>query len=227
MATTTHDHDDLRRAPLRERMAMPRRRGGIVGGLLLLAGIWGALIPFAGPLFDWTIGPDSAFDMTAGRFWLSLVPGLATIAGALVLLLSANRASAAIGAWLALAAGVWFAAGQTASRIWNDGQSLAGEALGGATKQAVESLTYFEGLGALIIALSAFALGRVTIRSVKDALALRGDREDREAAAPPPDEDRTGGGRFRRDRAAGGEAVPPIGAGRRAPAPSDTRHDAG
>ena len=187
---------------------MPRSRGGVSGALLLLAGIWGALIPFVGPTFDWVIGSDTVFDMTEGRFWLSLVPGLAVIAGALILLRSANRASGAFGAWLALAGGAWFVVGPTVSRLWNDGQTLAGTPMGGASKQAFETLTYFEGLGALIVALAALALGRMTVRSHADADHGAHDHAvvDRD---PDHDEhvDRTGTGRFTRD-----------------PAPDEARH---
>ena len=200
-----------------DRLRMPRRRGAAAGTLLLIAGIWGALIPFVGPYFDWVIGPDDAFEMTEGRFWLSLVPGLAVVAGALILTGTANRLSAGTGAWLALVGGAWFVVGPTVSRLINDGASWAGEPLGGPSRQALETLTYYEGLGALIVALAALALGRMTVRDH----AMRDDR------APAEEGARTRGGRFARE----GEAVrgqePPatVTAGRAGTAPPEA--DAG
>ena len=42
------------------RLQMPRSRGAASGFLLILLGAWGALIPFAGPYFDFAFGPNSA-----------------------------------------------------------------------------------------------------------------------------------------------------------------------
>jgi hypothetical protein len=183
------------------RMEMPRKRGSMVGTLLLIAGIWGALIPFVGPYFDWVIGPDNAFDMTEGRFWLSLVPGLAVIAGALILTGAANRISGGVGAWLALAGGAWFVVGATVSRLINDGASWAGEPMGGASKQAFETLTYFEGLGALIVALAAFALGRMTIRDHRDHDLDANVADHDQVADREPRTERERSGRFTREPA--------------------------
>lgn len=181
-----------------DRLRMPRSRGNLIGALLLLAGLWGATIPFTGPYFDWVIGPDNAWDMTAGRFWLSLVPGLAVIAGALILAGASNRLSGGVGAWMALAGGAWFVVGPTVSRLWNGGETIAGTPLGDTGRQAFETLTYFEGLGALIVALSALALGRMTI------LATDEQRESVVVLSPGPGdsapETRTGTGRFTRAR---------------------------
>lgn len=188
------DRDDRARG----RLWMPRSRGGLSGTLLVLAGLWGGLIPFVGPMFDWVVGPDDAWNMTEGRFWLSLVPGLATVVGGVILLRSANRATGGLGAWIALAGGAWFAVGPTVSQIW--ASDWVGQPLGGTTQGALESLTYFTGLGALIVALSAFALGRMTLRAAKDVLAD-------EAVADTADRKRTG--RFHRTRTdEAGDAVP-------------------
>ena len=49
-------------------MRVVRSRGALSGFLLLLLGIWGALIPFVGPYFHYAYSPDSAWTWTAGRF---------------------------------------------------------------------------------------------------------------------------------------------------------------
>ena len=73
------------------------------------------------------------------------------------------------GTWLALAGGIWFVVGQTVSTLWNDGAAQAGTPNGGSSLRAIEELGFFYGLGALIAALAAFALGRLAVRSVRDA----------------------------------------------------------
>lgn len=203
-----NDRDDNARG----RLWMPRSRGGLSGTLLVLAGLWGGLIPFVGPMMDWVIGPDDAWNMTEGRFWLSLVPGIATVVGGVILLRSANRAMGGVGAWIAMAGGAWFAVGPTASRIW--ASDWVGEPLGGPTQAALESLTYFQGLGALIVALSAFALGRMTLRAAKDVVAD-------DTVATTAEKPRTG--RFERARAGDDRDVVP--AGSRAAPPLDLRPD--
>ena len=164
-------------------------------------GAWGALIPFIGPYFGLTIGSDQTWDWSSGRLWLSVVPGVVAFVGGFLLLTSAHRAGAAVGAWLAIAAGAWFVVGPTVSRLWNDGTSAAGAPAGDTNRQVLELLTMFEGLGVLIAVLGAFALGRLAVRGVRDAeLAREADLErERETAhedtaAAAEDE------RFHRDR---------------------------
>src|SRR3954453_12146969 len=62
-------------------MRIPRSRGAISGVLLVALGAWGAIVPFIGPSFNVTIGPDTTFDMTQGRLWLSLLPGVVAALG--------------------------------------------------------------------------------------------------------------------------------------------------
>lgn len=196
-------------------MRVPRTRGAVSGVLLILLGAWGALVPLFGPSLNLTIGPDTSWDLTTGRLWLSLLPGIAVVAGGLMLLLSANRASAGLGAWLALLGGAWFVVGGPVSQLWNGGTSQAGSALGGTARRVLEQLVYFDGLGVLIAALAGLALGRLAVRSVRDAelereaeLAAERDRvaaeRDRRAAAPAATSDEPD--RFARERAAEGTA---------------------
>ena len=195
--TRTHEPDGGRAAHAGDvgRFAMPRTRGAATGALLVILGTWGAVIPLIGPYFDFVIGPDDAWDMTAGRFWLSLLPGVAVVAGGSLLLAAANRASATLGAQIALAGGIWFAIGPVMSRLWNDGVSQTGPALGGTGRQVAEQLAYHPGLGVLVTALAGIALGRVTTRSVSDVERLERDRELATAPAheptmPPPEDER-------------------------------------
>ncbi|SFB51269.1 hypothetical protein SAMN05216266_11561 [Amycolatopsis marina] len=151
-------------------LSMQRSRGAVSGTLLVPLGIWGALIPFIGPYFNVAFGSDQAWVFSGDRFWLSILPGVVVMLGGLLLAPSANRLTGGLGAWLALAGGVWFVIGPVVSQLWGAGGAGApiGQPLGGAGMRTLEQLVAFYGLGALITTLAAFALGRLTVRSVKD-----------------------------------------------------------
>lgn len=152
------------------RMAMRRSRGAVSGTLLVVLGIWGAIIPFVGPYFNYAFGVTAPWFFTWDRLWLNILPGAAVFLGGLILGPSANRASGGFGAWLALTGGIWFTVGPVISQLWRAGGPGApiGEPLGATWWQMLEQIGYFYGLGALVTALAAFALGRLSMRSVRD-----------------------------------------------------------
>lgn len=158
---------DTRVRPRGGRMRMPRSRGAMSGFLLILLGAWGALIPFVGPLLDFAYSPDRAWAWTAGRGWLEVLPGAVTVLGGLLLLMSGNRATAMLGGWLAVAGGAWFIVGRALAGPLGLGDAGVPLAATEAKHVALE-LTYFYGLGALIVFLGAAALGRISVRSVRD-----------------------------------------------------------
>lgn len=149
------------------RMRMPRSRGATSGFLLILLGAWGALAPFIGPLFNFAYSPDQAWMWTTGRGWLEVLPGAVTVLGGLLLLMSRNRATASLGGWLAVAGGVWFIIGRAVAGPLNLGDAGSPVAATEAKRIALE-LLFFYGLGALIVFLGAAALGRISVRSVRD-----------------------------------------------------------
>ena len=149
------------------RMTIPRSRGAASGFLLVLLGLWGALVPFIGPNFDFAFTPDQAWTWTTGRGWLEVLPGIVTVLGGLVLLTSRNRATAVLGSWLSVAGGAWFVIGRALAGPLGLGDAGAPIA-DTETKRVWLDLTYFYGLGAVIIFLGALALGRVSVRSVRD-----------------------------------------------------------
>ena len=158
---------DTRVHARRGRLQMPRSRGAASGFLLILLGAWGAIIPFAGPNFDFAFGSDQAWIWTAARGWLEVLPGAATVVGGLLLLASRNRATAMLGGWLTVLAGAWFVVGRALAGPLGIGDVGAPVAVTD-DKRAVLELTYFYGLGALIVFLGAVALGRLSVRSVRD-----------------------------------------------------------
>ena len=153
-------------------MRIRRRKGALDGFLLIVLGLWGAFIPFVGPYFNFSVGPTDTWHYTTDRLWLSILPGAAVAIGGLILLMSRHRVTAVFGGWLALAGGVWFVVGQQVSTLWNHGQSISGPLYGGTTRRFLEQMGYFDGLGVVVVALAAFALGRLAVRSVRDAAYL-------------------------------------------------------
>lgn len=149
------------------RFRMPRSRGAASGFLLILLGIWGGLIPFVGPNFDFAFSPDQQWVWTAARGWLEVLPGAATAIGGLLLLTSRNRFTAMLGGWLTVLAGAWFVVGPALAGPLRLGDPGAPVAATEAKRVAIE-LTYFYGLGALIIFFGAIALGRLSVRSARD-----------------------------------------------------------
>jgi hypothetical protein len=173
------------------RLRIPRSRGAASGFLLIVLGAWGALIPFIGPYFDFAYTPDQAWMWTSARGWLEVLPGAATVVGGLLLLSSRNRATAMLGGWVTVIAGAWFVVGELFAGMLNTGDIGAPVASTDA-KRALLELTYFFGLGALIIFLGAVALGRLSVRSLRDISYARRPVGATERQAEPVAEARTG-----------------------------------
>ncbi|MFZ0833692.1 MAG: hypothetical protein WAM92_11510 [Mycobacterium sp.] len=175
------------------RMRIARSRGAASGILLMLLGVWGVLIPFIGPQLDFAYTPDQAWTWTAARGWLEVLPGAATIAGGLLLLASRNRATAMFGSWLTVLAGAWFVVGRAFAGPLNLGDPGAPVA-STETKRVWLELAYFSGLGAVIVFLGALALGRLSVRTLRDVQYAQrpvSETEPTPAAAPEVDAERS------------------------------------
>jgi hypothetical protein len=178
MTTTTTPTDEPVRTRTRT-MRVPRSRGAVSGLLLILLGAWGALIPFIGPSVDYSWGTDQSWHWTNARLWLEVLPGAATALGGLLLMISANRIRASLGGWLAALAGAWFVVGLTLAPLLHLGQ--IGQPLSQTDRgRAAAQLGYFYGLGAVILFLAAFALGRLAVVGLRDLRAA--ERDERLAA---------------------------------------------
>ena len=163
---------------------MPRSRGAVSGLLLIILGVWGALIPFVGPYFHFAYTPDQAWAWSTARGWLEVFPGVTTALGGFLLLISGNRATAMFGGWLAVIGGAWFIVGRTLAstlRLGDIGQPIAATD----ARRAVLEIAYFSGLGALIVFLGGAALARVSVRTARD---LEYALEAEEAAANTSDD---------------------------------------
>ncbi|MET0475595.1 MAG: hypothetical protein ABW001_13275 [Mycobacterium sp.] len=147
------------------RLRIARSRGAASGLLLVLLGAWGALVPFLGPAFDFAYDQGAAW--SAARGWLEVLPGIVAVVGGLLLVRSQNRATAMLGGWLSVIAGAWFVIGRVVATTLTIGE-IGGPVAETETKAAWLELTYFYGLGAVIVFVGAMALGRLSVRSVRD-----------------------------------------------------------
>src|SRR5439155_1535101 len=71
-------------------MRLGRSTGALSGLLIILLGIWGGLIPFIGPYFDYSFGVNSTWHYTSDRLWLEILPGAVAVVGGLLLILAAT-----------------------------------------------------------------------------------------------------------------------------------------
>ena len=196
-------------------LRVPRSRGALNGGLLVLLGIWGGLIAFVGPYFHYAYTPDKAFTYTTGRLWLEILPAAGAIVGGLILGGTASRPVAIFGAWLAALSGAWFVLGGQLSALWHTGGS-AGVPVGDNLHRVVEQIGFFTGLGLVIVFLAAVALGRFTVIGIRErALAEAPAVETVPAATVPARE-------VPAETLPAGETTRPVGAHARVPDTGDT-----
>jgi hypothetical protein len=141
---------------------MRRSRGAVSGTLLVLLGLWGALVPFVGPYFHYAYMPDTAWTYTTARLWLEILPGAAVFLGGVLLIVAAGRHIALFGALLAAAAGAWFTLGTVLSPLWNNHVAMGGSPVGSTIyTRIMEQLGFFTALGVVIVFVAAAALGRI------------------------------------------------------------------
>jgi hypothetical protein len=139
-----------------------RSSGLLSGVLLVLLGAWGGLVAFIGPYFHYAYTPDVAWTYNTPRLWLEILPGAAVFLGGVLLIISAHRVPALLGAWLAAASGAWFALGTVLSPLWN-GVTAGGSPVAHTTTMRIaEQIGFFTGLGIVIVLVAGAALGRVS-----------------------------------------------------------------
>jgi hypothetical protein len=143
-------------------LQMRRSRGAFSGFLLILLGLWGALIPFVGPYFHYAYTPDKAWTYNTGRLWLELLPGAAVFLSGFFLMIATGRHTALFGGLLAAAAGAWFSLGTILSPLWNNHVTLGGSPDATTVYMRImEQLGFFSALGVVIVFVAAVALGRI------------------------------------------------------------------
>ena len=153
-------------------MRVPRSRGLVAGVLLIVLGAWAAFVPFIGHYLHLAYTPTQAWTWTSGRWWYEVLPGAVAFIGGLMLIGAANRVVTSIGAWLGVVAGAWLVIGPSLAPVFTLGS--VGRPSGTTTRAvAAQHLLVFYGVGAAILFLGALAVGRLSVRSVRDALVAR------------------------------------------------------
>jgi hypothetical protein len=143
-------------------LQMRRSRGAFSGFLLILLGLWGALIPFIGPYFHFAYTPDTAWTYNTARLWLEILPGAAVFLGGFFLMIATGRHTGLFGAILAAAAGAWFTLGTMLSPLWNNHVTLGGSpAASTVYMRIMEQLGFFTALGVVVVFIAAAAFGRI------------------------------------------------------------------
>jgi len=143
-------------------LQMRRSRGAFSGFVLMLLGLWGALIPFIGPYFNYAYTPDTAWTYNTGRLWLEVLPGAAVFLGGFLLMVAKGRHIALFGALLAAAAGAWFTLGPVLSPLWNHHIAMGGSPASNTVYMRImEQIGFFTALGIVIVFVAAMALGRI------------------------------------------------------------------
>jgi hypothetical protein len=133
----------------------------MTGLLLMLLGAWGAIVPFVGHYWGYGFSPNDTWHWTAARWWLEVLPGIGAFVAGFLISATANRMTALIAGWLGMASGAWFVLGTTFNSMWSAGS--IGLPDGNPTLVVWEHVGMFVGLGVVIVALSAFALGRFSV----------------------------------------------------------------
>ena len=101
-----------------------------------------------------------------------------------LLLVTAIRPVAIVGACLAAAAGAWFALGAVIAPVWTGYGTVGPNAIpaalypgvptGGPLHLVAEHLAFFTGLGVVIVFISALALGRLAVIGARDVELVTG-----------------------------------------------------
>jgi hypothetical protein len=167
------------------RVRIPRTRGALGGGLLLVLGAWAGLVAFIGPYFDFafTPDPDDAWHWTAARGYLEVIPAAAVFVGGLLLIVSASRVTTSLGGWLAVAGGAWLVVGPPLAPVLTIDLGQP-DPTSGTGVRALEALFFFYGIGAAIVFVASLALGRLSVRSLRDVQAAERRLAADAAAAP-------------------------------------------
>ncbi len=156
----------------------------VAGAVALVLGLWGALVPLVGPSFGYRMGSAQAQIWSESTVTLHLVPGVAAVLGAL-LIMRGRRAIQTLGALLATAGGIWFVIAPSMRPLWSDpGMSGMSGMSGSAMSSALSALGYHYGTGALVTVAAAYALGALAARGSSSGVHVESRPEESVAVSP-------------------------------------------
>ncbi|MGH9076090.1 MAG: hypothetical protein ACRDY0_01320 [Acidimicrobiales bacterium] len=151
----------------RSRSAPLHLPGGLVplGLGAVILGAWGGIVPFVGPLFNYSSNGAPAWQWSTMHSLLYLVPGaVAMVAGVLILAQAravshpgAARGSVALAGLVLVACGAWFVIGPVAWPALGRTTLVFGTA-GSATDNFLNQIGYNLGVGVLLATLGGMAL---------------------------------------------------------------------
>ncbi|HEX6459810.1 MAG TPA: hypothetical protein VF032_12890 [Thermoleophilaceae bacterium] len=148
---------------------IPRTKGALSGFIIIVLGVWGGLIPFVGPYFNYAMHTDQTWHWFADRGWLEVLPGAVAVVGGFLLMTGKTRSTTMLGALLGIGAGLWFTVGPTVSMLWHHGAITVGPPIARHTvTRMLEWLGFFYGVGGLITLFSAYALGFLAALPIVD-----------------------------------------------------------
>ena len=141
-----------------------------IGFVVVVAGVFSAVIPYVGPTFGYPMPPGSdqpAWQWTASHTQLHLLPGVAAAVAGLLILLH-KRAAAMTGAVVAVLAGSWFILGPFISDAWLNGMGggMGNEA--SLVMQIITPLGYHYLPGVIALGLGAFTIGWIDAHGRRD-----------------------------------------------------------
>jgi hypothetical protein len=161
---------------------------GTAGLIAVLVSAWGGIVPFVGPLFDYSGDGSAAWEWNLAHAVLALLPGVAgVLLGLFVVAVSRGvtvargRLSLAAAGLLLMVCGAWFVIGPVAWPVISD---ATGYLVGGTHLHVLErELGYSLGTGVVLVACGAFVVGWASRHQPK-ATAVR-EPAVAAPAAPP------------------------------------------
>jgi hypothetical protein len=135
--------------------AFTRRFTGL---LIMLLGAWGGILPYVGPLFGYRMDNTGAWAWTTPHWELNLAAGALVFLGGMFILFG-WRPTAVFGGLLSLIGGAWLVVGPLFASIWLHTAAQTRVA-SSSWQAAMRPLGYHYGTGLVIVALSAWVIGR-------------------------------------------------------------------
>src|SRR5256885_4144725 len=100
------------------RTRIPRTKGAISGVIVIVLGLWGALVPFIGPYFNFAMHTDQTWHWFADRGWLEVLPGAVAVLGGVMMVRGGTRSCISLRVMLGLAPRAWDPVRPPVDTLW-------------------------------------------------------------------------------------------------------------